>query len=174
MVDKIENRDVIAVYVCLYFSHRSKSFDMSTNYTIIKVPSDGHCMIHAWNIALENSREIRNKPKYVQLYNSIYHEFTKNINCYRNFISNTTNIAEEVHKYLKHGNYASEVGDLVLQALANVTKVTAMIYTEDGESKLVQSSFVEPINSQCSGSINLLKTGQHYDVIVFGTTGEEI
>ena len=130
-------------------------------------------MIHAWNIALENSREIQNKPKYKQLCSSIYHEFKENINRYRNFISNAMDFDEEVHKYLQYGNYANEVGDLVLQALANVTKTSAMIYKEDWEGSPVQSSFVKPINGQSNGSINLLKRGQHYDVIVLGTTGEE-
>ena len=97
----------------------------------------------------------------------------ENINRYRNFISNTMNIADEVHKYLQYGNYASEMGDLVLQALANVTEISAMIYTEDGEGTPVQYSFVEPSNGQSNGSINLLKRDQHYDVIAFGTTGEE-
>ena len=156
---------------CLYFSHRPKTF---TNYQIIKAPSDGHCMIHAWNIALENSKEIQNKPKYIQLCNLIYHEFTENINRYRNFISNTTNIAEEVHKYLQYRNYASEVGDLVLQALANVTEISAMIYIADEKGRPIQSSFVKPINGQSKGLINLLKRRQHYDVIVLRTTGESL
>ena len=47
-----------------------------------------------------------------------------------------------------------------------------MIYTEDGEGNLVQSSFVEPVNGQVNGLINLLKRDQHYDVIVLGKTGE--
>ena len=129
-------------------------------------------MIHAWNIALENSREIRNKPKYIKLYNSLYHEFTENINRYRNFVSDTTDIAEEVMKYLRYGNFASEVGDLVLQALASVTKISAMIYTEDKEFRPIQSTFVKPVNCQSKGLINLLKRGQHYDVLVLGKTGE--
>ena len=77
-------------------------------------------MIHAWNIALENSEEIQNKPEYMQLYSSIYHEFKENINRYRSFVSDTTDIAEEVRKYLQHRNYASDIGDLVLQSLANI------------------------------------------------------
>ena len=156
----------------LYFSHSPRGFHVSTSYEIIKVPGDGHCMIHAWKIALQNSREIRNKPFYTQLYNSIYDEFTKNINHYINFVLDTTDIAEEVHNYLLRRDYASDIGDLVLQALANVTKTSAMIYIEDELGKLVQSSYIEPINGQIEGSINLLKSGQHYDVIVFGITGE--
>ena len=108
----------------------------------------------------------------MQLYISIYHEFKENINRYRSFVSDTTDIAEEVRKYLQHRNYASDIGDLVLQSLANITKISAMIYTEDGEGNLVQSSFVEPVNGQVNGLINLLKRDQHYDVIVLGKTGE--
>ena len=71
-------------------------------------------------------------------------------------------------------NYASDLGDLVLQALANATEISAMIYVvEDGKGSPVQSSIVKPINGQSKGLINLLKRGQDYDVIVLGTTGEE-
>ena len=171
------SKDILKTLVylsfCLYFSHRLKSLPVNTDYKIIKAPSDGHCMIHAWAIALENSREIQNKPKYKQLWSLIDHEFRKNNERYKNFISNTTNFAEEVYKYLQHRNYASEVGDMVLQALANVTEISAMIYTEGGEGIPVKSSIIEPISGQSNGLINLLKKGQHYDVIVWGKTGEE-
>ena len=131
-------------------------------------------MLHAWSKALENSREIQNKPNYIQLRSLIHDEFTENLDSYINFISNTTNIAEELHKYLEDRNYASDLGDLVLQALANATEISAMIYVvEDGKGSPVQSSIVRPINGQSKGLINLLKRGQHYDVIVLGTTGEE-
>lgn len=129
-------------------------------------------MIHAWKIALQNTREIRTKPFYTQLYNSIFDEFTKNINRYINFVSVTTDFAEEVQNYLQRRNYASDIGDLVLQALANVTEISALIYIEDNLGRLVQSSYIEPINGQSKGLINLLKRGQHYDVIVSRNTGE--
>lgn len=129
-------------------------------------------MIHAWKIALQNTREIRTKPFYTQLYNSIFDEFTKNINRYINFVSVTTDFAEEVQNYLQRRNYASDIGDLVLQALANVTEISALIYIEDNLGRIVQSSYIEPINGQSKGLINLLKRGQHYDVIVSRNTGE--
>ena len=69
-------------------------------------------------------------------------------------------------------NYASDIGDLVLPALANVTKTFAMIYTEEEVGKTVQSSSIEPINGQSKGRINLLKRGQHYDAIVLASRGE--
>ena len=159
---------------CIYSSHRlkSKSFRESTYYQIIKVPSDGHCMIHAWKIALEYSREMQNKPSYEQLYNSIYYEFTKNKDFYRNFVSDIVNVEKEVLEYLQHRNFASEVGDLVLQALANVTGIYAIIYTENGEGSPAQSCLVQPTNGQRKGLINLLKRDQHYDVIILGKIGE--
>ena len=129
-------------------------------------------MIHAWKIALQNSRQIQNKPCFTQLHNSIYDEFLKNFNHYSNFVPDTTDLAEEVHKYLEHRNYASDTGDLVFQALANVTEISAMIYKEDEQDKPVQYSYIEPINGHSKGLINLLKRGQHYDVIVLGKTGE--
>ena len=47
-----------------------------------------------------------------------------------------------------------------------------MIFTEDGERKPVLSSYIEPSSGQSNDLIKLLKSGQHYDVIVFEDTGE--
>ena len=62
---------------------------------------------------------------------------------------------------------------MVLNALANATETSATIFTEDGEHTLVQSSYVEPYSGQSKDLINLLKAGQHYDVIFFGKGGEK-
>ena len=129
-------------------------------------------MIHAWKKAVEKSRKIRSKLSYRELCNSIYYEFTNNTNRYRSFVPHTTNIAEEVDMYLQHRNFASDVGDLVLHALANATEISAMVYKEHRRGNLVQSSYVEPINGQSYGLINLLKSGQHYDVIILENTGK--
>ena len=145
---------------------------MCTDYVILRAPIDGHCMIHAWKIALQNAREIRTKPFYTQLYNSLFDEFKKNINRYSSFVSDTTDFDKEVQNYLQRRDYASDIGDLVLQALANVTEVSALIYIEDNLGRPVQSTYIEPINGQSKCLINLLKKGQHYDVIVSRNTSE--
>lgn len=122
-------------------------------------------------MALERSTGT-SKPDYKQLCKLIYQEFTKNINWYMNFVCDATDIGTEVQKYLQDKNYACEVGDLALYALANVTETSAMIFTEDGERKPVLSSYIEPSSGQSNDLIKLLKSGQHYDVIVFEDTGE--
>lgn len=157
---------------CPYFTHSPQSLCVSENYEIIKTRKDGHCMIHAWKTALEKSKKIQKKPFYRELCNSIYYELTNNINRYSSFVPHTTNIAQEVDMFLQHRNFASDVGDLVLHALANATEISAMVYKEDRGGNLVQSSYVEPINGQSSGLINLLKSGQHYDVIILENTGK--
>ena len=53
-------------------------------------------------------------PDYKQLCKLIYEEFTKNINWYRSFASDTTDIIKEIQNYLEYKYYASDVGDLVL------------------------------------------------------------
>ena len=129
-------------------------------------------MIHAWNIGLAKSRGT-SELDHKQLCELIHQEFAENINYYRNFVQDTTEIEKEVQKYLQDKNYASEVGDMVLNALANATETSATIFQEDGERTLVQSSYVKPHSGQSKDEINLLKTGQHYDVIVFGKAGEK-
>ena len=69
---------------------------------------------------------------------------------------------------MEYKNYASDVGDLVLYALANSTETSAMIFTEDAERKPVLSSYVEPSTGESRNIIKLLKSDQHYNVIVFG------
>ena len=129
-------------------------------------------MMHAWNIALAKSRGT-SKLDHKQLCQLIHQEFTKNISYYRNFTQDTTDIEKEVQKYLQYKNYASVVGDMVLNALANATETSATIFTEDEKCTLVQSSYVKPYSGQIKDLINLLKSGQHYDVIVFGNAGQK-
>ena len=160
-----------ALILSLYFSQRPQNVGVTTNYKIIKTPPDGHCIIHAWNIALAKSRGT-SELDHKQLCELIYQEFTKSISYYRNFVPDTTDIEKELQKYLESNDYASDVGDMVLNALANATETSATIFIEDGECALVQFSHVEPYISQSKDIINLLKSGQHYDVIVFGKAGE--
>ena len=166
----IKNSGVLNL--CIYFSQRSHNLCANSNYKVIKAPADGHCMIHAWNMALERSQGT-NQPDYKHLCNLISQEFKKNINWYRKFVSDTTDIAKELQKYLQDKHYASDVGDLVLYALANSTETSAMIFKEDGERKAVLCSSVEPSSGQSNNLIKLLKSGQHYDVIVFENSGKK-
>ena len=71
-------------------------------------------------------------------------------------------------------NYASDVRNLVLYALANSTETSAMIFTEDAERKPVLSSYVEPSTGESRNITKLLKSDQHYNVIVFGNTGNRL
>ena len=157
----------------LYLTHRSQHFNLSENYKIIRVPSDGHCMIHAWEIALNGLRQKQNKLDYEQLRELILQEFMVNSNYYSCFVPYTADIYKEVHDYLQYKCYASDVGDLVLYALSNATGASAMIYVEDKDGELVPSTCIKARNNPSNESINLLKSNQHYDVIVLEKTGRK-
>ena len=158
----------------LYLIHRSQHFNVSKNYKIIRAGSDGHCMIHAWEIALNELRHKQSKLDYEQLRQLILQEFMVNRKHYSCFVPDTADISKEVQEYLQDKSYASDVGDLVLYALANATGTSAMIYVEDGDGELVQVTCIKARNNQSNESINLLKSNQHYDVIVLEETGKEV
>ena len=109
-------------------------------------------------------------PDYKQLCKLIYEEFTKNINWYRSFASDTTDVIKDIQNYLEDKHYASDVGDLVLYALETPQKHLPWFL-----QKIQNVNLSYPVTSNESRNITkLLKSDQHYNVIVFGNTGNRL
>ena len=144
---------------------------MSTNYTIVNIPHGVHCIIHAWEIGLRESITTESSPSFNHLCKSITEELTiKNFDYYNEFVPDTTNIAQDLKKYLHDGDYASPVEHLVPYALANITETYAMIYIKIEEGEFSYFDRIEPHKK--NKGISLLKSGKHYDLMIWEKTGE--
>lgn len=146
---------------------------MSTNYTIVNIPHGVHCIIHAWEIGLRESITTESSPSFNHLCKSITEELTiKNFDYYNEFVPDTTNIAQDLKKYLHDGDYASPVEHLVPYALANITETYAMIYIKIEEGEFSYFDRIEPHSGKKNKGISLLKSGKHYDLMIWEKTGE--
>lgn len=146
---------------------------MSTNYTIVNISHGVHCIIHAWEIGLRESITTESSPSFNHLCKSITEELTiKNFDYYNEFVPDTTNIAQDLKKYLHDGDYASPVEHLVPYALANITETYAMIYIKIEEGEFSYFDRIEPHSGKKNKGISLLKSGKHYDLMIWEKTGE--
>lgn len=146
---------------------------MSTNYTIVNIPHGVHCIIHAWEIGLRESITTESSPSFNHLCKSITEELTiKNFDYYNEFVPDTTNIAQDLKKYLHDGDYASPVEHLVPYALANITETYAMIYIKIEEGEFSYFDRIEPHSGKKNKGISLLKSGKHYDLMIWEKTVE--
>ena len=96
----------------------------------------------------------------------------KNFDYYNEFVPDTTNIAQDLKKYLHDGDYASPVEHLVPYALANITETYAMIYIKIEEGEFSYFDRIEPHSGKKNKGISLLKSGKHYDLMIWEKTGE--
>lgn len=146
---------------------------MSTNYAIVNIPHGVHCIIRAWEIGLRESITTESSPSFNHLCKSITEELTiKNFDYYNEFVPDTTNIAQDLKKYLHDGDYASPVEHLVPYALANITETYAMIYIKIEEGEFSYFDRIEPHSGKKNKGISLLKSGKHYDLMIWEKTGE--
>ena len=132
---------------------------------IYPVPGDGHCLICSWENALMDSEKVQFEPSYDALRNLINMEFQRNINEYTSFLVSRSPY-EEVEKYLNEKSYSHEIGDIIINILANVTSTSAYIYEGGEGNEYIQSNFIAPRSRAINGEMQLFKRGEHYDPIV--------
>ena len=63
-------------------------------------------------------------------------------------------------------SYSHEIGDIIINILANVTSTSACIYVVGGGNEYIQSNFVSPRSRAVNGEIHLFKRVEHYEPIV--------
>ena len=154
--------------VKLTFKHfflRCKTAETVPETRIYPVPGDGHCLIYSWGIAMVDSEKAQFKPSYNYLRYLINEEYQSNMHEYSSFLTSRSP-HEELLKYLKEKCYSQEIGDIVINILANVTSTSAYIYVGGEGDGYIQSNFVEPRSFAVNGEIRLFKRGEHYDPIV--------
>ena len=92
-------------------------------------------------------------------------EIKRNKDKYSSFLV-STNIDKDVKKYLLEKKYSSEIGDIIINVLANSTFTEAYIYKRNQSNEYIQTNFFEPREPAINGDIHLLRTVEHYQPIV--------
>ena len=98
----------------------------------------------------------------------IYMEFQNNKDKYSEFLV-SDDIDKEIKKCLLEKTYFSEIGDIIVNILANSTSTEAHIYTRNKENEFLQTAVngdVRLLKSAANGDVHLPKSGEHYQPIV--------
>ena len=144
------------------------NFNLPAQHSIIEVPGDGHCLFYTWEIAMAASETTKFYPAYASLLDIVRMEFVKNQEQYRPFFyGEPADYVIEIEKTLNDKSYANPLSEMMVNALANTTRTTAVIWEKDG-CEMVQRNIITPANGAASvnGIIHLHKEGQHYEPIV--------
>lgn len=113
---------------------------MQNNLVVVDVPADGHCLLHAFQLALARKdyrvqlNEIKNRIiEYVEA--NIY-EFTNFVtNSPNRNISSSQTLTNEINSYIYQKNYTRNSVDIVVQVLADIFSVgIKIIQTTDDMS----------------------------------------
>ena len=62
--------------------------------------------------------------------------------------------------------YSFEIGDIIINILANVTLTSANVYVGGEGNEYIQSNLVAPRSRAINGEIHLFKRGKHYEPVV--------
>ena len=62
--------------------------------------------------------------------------------------------------------YSSEIGDIIVNILANSTSTETHINIRNKENEFLQTNFIKSRGPAVNGDVHLLKSGEHYDPIV--------
>ena len=152
-------------------------------WKIIKIPSNGHCLLLAIKQSLDSDFQIQREDKNIA--RKIWKEIKDRLNFYREFTTLTPEqLMRDAHKYLsmKKNTYTLEVVDVIVFAAANALNINIKIWENDNGFLKVLA--INPSAQQSPATIHLmftwdknpaldpLNTNSHYDSIVTCTKSQ--
>ena len=99
---------------------------------IIKIPSNGHCLLVAIKQSLDSDFQIQREE--INIAQKIWKEIKDQVNFYREFTTLTPEqLMRDGHKYLsmKKNMYTLEVVDVIVFAAANALNINIQIWEND-------------------------------------------
>ena len=118
-----------------------------------EIPKDGHCILTAWSWAT--------KQDYSDVEHALIQEVTGNIELYSAW--STSDIIEDLERYLAKRDYAFDMVDFVINALVNASGKVCIIY--DCYQGAIRTTTVEPIGKKDPMVVTLSKYGWlHYNL----------
>ena len=106
------------------------------------------------------------KPSYYGILDLLTIEFMTNQEKYKDYFYDGADIESETKKFLKDKSYSRQIGDMIINALANVTLTAAVIWVKESDGSFIQTNYITPDRESLNGIVHVLKMGQHYEPIV--------
>ena len=126
----------------------------------LAVPRDGHGILYAFILGL---KELGVSNTVEELVPKIKSEVMANIDFYSPFVGDIDLVAE-LDNYLESKVYNSGLVDLMLHVLANITKMSLLVFCTHMDG--VRNLLVPPKQGRSRQMIHMAKLGQHYDAIL--------
>ena len=147
MKGKVKESEIIEVYVKNQLGKQIK-----------RVKADGHCMIHAFSLGLQEKDGLAEYREELLLT-----EIKKELSDNRQLYSSFDNINDEdLEAYIKDKKYNSSVVDLIPLVVANITNTFILILeVQNGQVKET-----EIVPEKGERTIYVYKIGDHYDAIL--------
>jgi len=146
----------------LYHSFSIQIDEFLTTYGLVKLPvrPDGHCLLHAWEIATGTKFDI--------IKENIRNEYKSN----RQYQQSTISSAE-LNQYLNNNKYDLPSVDAVVEMLCNAFNVTVFIIDSTNVQTTDTWKF-SPVsqNIDLRNTVFLLKCRKHYDALVCNNSVE--
>ena len=131
---------------------------------LMPVAGDGHCLLHAFNVCLEDCKITTSNT---DLCTVLLQEAHQNWEYYKAFAQTEQDILHDLNEYIRKKIYTKDTIGLVIYLLCNALKVSATIYRRLADGKIVELH-EEPAVSR--GNIHLVLTGSdggaHYNAAV--------
>ncbi len=143
--------------------------------TIIPVPADGLCLLHAVKTILNEDKKLC--TTIADIVKKIKCEVTVHLQDYLPFFDNKLSIVfNELDLYLDEGKYNSDTADICISALCNAFSLHIVIFEESHHNprQSQKNTYISELNHPPSRSpalftINLLRSGapgfEHYDAM---------
>lgn len=142
-------------------SKKSKIKEESdVSFTVKTITGDGHCIINCFSSFF--------KKESSEVLNLLWNEFQIHLDTYMQFgeYKSTAELLKSLENYIFNKVYNSDTVDLVLEALSKIFKHRVFIFQDS-----LSSAPLGVIGEKYNRCINLLKTGEHYNLVL--TSKEE-
>lgn len=128
-----------------------------------RVKADGHCMIHAFSLGLEE-KDGQGEYSEELLLTKIEKEFSGNRQSYSKYGGIND---EDLKAYIKDKKYDSGVVDLIPLAVANITNTSiSILQVQNGQVKTTPIHPTSKPPEAGERTIHVYKFGDHYDAIL--------
>lgn len=147
-----------------YVEELTKNGDLWRSYEVLRVPSDGHCLMHAVYCAYNLTYPLKSPITLYQVKEAIINECLTNLDKYLHVVEDfdIDTMKDELFNYIDDKEYDSDVGDMIIVIISNALKLNIIIVDSQVDSQTVTAIPESQVHPE---SIIIKRRIDHYDAI---------